>query len=168
MPRAVRFTPRKRSSAAAGFSAKLRALGIVVPGTRKKPRTEEHDAQVSLFDDHIKPRLVAHAVAFAIPNGGHRAKREAGKIKKEGGAAGVPDIYILHDRQSYFLEMKKAKGGVVRKEQKDMMARLVGAGAICAVAAGLEAAVAQLEQWGLLVEVGGVDVGISQTEEMAA
>ncbi|MDO9441820.1 MAG: VRR-NUC domain-containing protein [Beijerinckiaceae bacterium] len=164
MPRPVRFTPRKRSSAAAGISAKLRALGIVVPGTRAKPKTEEHDAQVALFDDHIKPRLVAGAVAFAIPNGGHRAKREAGKIKAEGGAAGVPDIFVLHARQSYFLEMKKAKGGRVSPEQRDMMARLVGAGAQCAVAAGLEAAVKQLEAWCLLRPA---EAGVA-AEEMAA
>lgn len=164
MPRPVRFTPRKRSATSAAISARLKALGIKVPSARKKPATEEHDAQVALFDDHIKPRLVAGAVAFAIPNGGYRAKREAGKIKAEGGAAGVPDIFALHQRQVYFLEMKKAKGGRVSKEQKDMMARLTSAGAICAVAAGLEQAVAQLERWGLLEPLVG-DLGI---EEMAA
>jgi Holliday junction resolvase len=111
----------------------------------------------------IRMRLVAGAVAFAIPNGGHRAKREAGKIKAEGGTAGVPDIFALHRRQAYFLEMKKTKGGRVSKEQKIMMARLVGAGAICAVANGLEQAIQQLEAWCLL------EVAVATTEqEMAA
>lgn len=164
MPRPVRFVPRAPNVASKRVADQLRALGIETKAARAKPKTEEHDAQVELFDSHIVPRLVAGAVAFAIPNGGHRAKREAGKIKKEGGAAGVPDIYILHDRQSYFLEMKKAKGGVVRKGQKDMMARLVRAGAICAVAAGLEAAIKQLEAWCLLVPA---EAGVV-AEEMAA
>lgn len=48
-------------------------------------------------------------------------------------------------RQAYFLEMKKSKGGRVSTEQRVMMARLRGAGAICAVAKGLEEAIAQLE-----------------------
>jgi hypothetical protein len=88
-------------------------------------------------------------VAFAIPNGGKRHKKVAIALKAEGGAAGVPDIFILYARQVYFLEMKKAKGGSVRKEQKLMMARLVAAGAICAVANGLAEAIEQLSNWGL-------------------
>ena len=132
---------------------------------RKKPRTEEHDAQVALFRDHIMPRLWPDAVAFAIPNGGHRAKREAIKIKEEGGAAGVPDIFVIYQRQAYFLEMKKAKGGRVSTEQRVMMARLRGAGAICEVAKGLDEAVAQLETWGLLMPAGE---DVVSTREIAA
>jgi len=41
--------------------------------------------------------------------------------------------------------MKKLKGGRVSKEQRIMMDRLVGAGAICAVANGLGQAIKQLE-----------------------
>ncbi|MEH2536470.1 MULTISPECIES: hypothetical protein [unclassified Bradyrhizobium] len=59
--------------------------------------------------------------------------------------------------------MKKAKGGRVSKEQKTMMARLVAAGAICAVACGLDESVAQLEAWGLLVAAMAAG-----TEEIAA
>jgi hypothetical protein len=130
---------------------------------RAKPKTEEHDAQVSLFADHIVPRLVSEAVAFAIPNGGHRAKRVAIALREEGVVSGVPYIFIMHQRQAYFLEMKKPKGGRVSREQKAMMARLVAAGAICAVAQGLDQAIQQLEVWGLLV------VRVATTEqEMAA
>jgi hypothetical protein len=120
---------------------------------RKKPRTEEHDAQVALFRDHIVPRLWPDAVAFAIPNGGHRAKREAIKIRDEGGTAGVPDICIVWRGVTYFLEMKALKGRV-RTAQRVMMDRLRGAGAICEVARGLDAAIAQLEKWGLLRPAG--------------
>jgi hypothetical protein len=38
-------------------------------------------------------------VAFAIPNGGHRAKRVAISLKEEGGEAGVLDIFVLYRRQ---------------------------------------------------------------------
>ncbi len=46
--------------------------------------------------------------------------------------------------------MKKAKGGRTSKEQRDMIARLTAAGAICAVANGLEQAQWYLEKWWLL------------------
>lgn len=100
------------------------------------------------------PRLHADAVAFAIPNGGKRHAKVAADIKAEGAVAGVPDIFVMRRRQAYFLEMKKAKGGLVSTEQKVMMARLVGAGAICEVANGLEQAISQLEKWGLLRPAG--------------
>lgn len=60
--------------------------------------------------------------------------------------------------------MKAEKRGRVSAEQKIMMARLVGAGAICAVAAGLEAAIEQLEAWCLLRPA---EAGVA-AEEMAA
>ncbi|HEX7883548.1 MAG TPA: VRR-NUC domain-containing protein [Afipia sp.] len=123
-----------------------RLLGMPAKPKRKL-KTEEHDAQAELFREHIRPRLVAGAVAFAIPNGGHRAKREAIKIKEEGGEPGVPDIFAIHRGQVYFVEMKKAKGGKVSKDQRAMMARLTAAGAICAVAKGLDDAIRILEAW---------------------
>lgn len=39
---------------------------------KRKLKTEEHDARVDLFRDHIWPRLVDGAVAFAVGNGGKR------------------------------------------------------------------------------------------------
>jgi hypothetical protein len=120
---------------------------------KRKLKTEEHDAQVALFADHIALRLVAGAVAFAVGNGGKRHAKVAIAMKAEGVTAGVPDIFILHGCQVYFLEMKKPKGGKVSKEQKIMMARLEAAGAVCAVAKGLDAAIRQLEAWHLLVPV---------------
>lgn len=71
-------------------------------------------------------------------------------MKKEGVERGVPDVFLLYAGLCYFLEMKKTKGSRTSPEQKIMMARLTRAGAICAVAKGLDAAVRQLEEWGLL------------------
>jgi hypothetical protein len=142
-------------------SSRLAAL-LLAGRPRRKLRTEEHDAQVDLFRDHIDVRLVPGAVAFAIGNGGKRHPKVALEMKAEGVKPGVPDIYIIYRRQSYFLEMKKLRGGRVSCEQKVMMARLVGAGAICAVANGLDEAIRQLEAWGLLT------VRVAITEEMAA
>jgi len=162
MPRSVHF----RSLATLGKrrhrpSSRLSAL-LSAGRPRRKLKTEEHEAQVELFRDHIDVRLVPGAVAFAVGNGGKRHPKVAREMKDEGVKPGVPDIYIIYRRQSYFLEMKKPKGGRVSKEQKVMMARLVGAGAICAVASGLEQAIKQLEAWGLL------EVRVATTEQEIA
>jgi hypothetical protein len=164
MPSYFARTRSRRAVRVKHMTPKLaRLIGMPVK-VKRKLKTEEHDAQVSPFKEHIKSRLVAGAVAFAIPNGGHRAKRVAIALKEEGGEAGVPDIFVLHARQVYFLEMKKAKGGSVRKAQREMMARLTAAGAVCAVARGLEQAISQMEAWRLLT----VAVATAEQEEMAA
>ena len=86
-------------------------------------------------------------VAFAIPNSGFRNNKVAAEMKDEGQMPGAPDIFLIHDRQSYFLEMK-AKRGSLSPEQIDMMARLESAGAICALAKGLDQAIASLRRGG--------------------
>ncbi|MET4347047.1 hypothetical protein ABIC08_007736 [Bradyrhizobium sp. RT9b] len=63
-------------------SAGLRAL--LASGAAREWKTEEHDAQVELFRDHIWPRLVDDAVAFAIGNGGKRHPKVAKEMKEEG------------------------------------------------------------------------------------
>jgi len=54
---------------------------------------------------------------FAIPNGGARSITTATRLKVEGVSAGVPDLYIPAWR--VWVEMKRVKGGVVDKSQKD-------------------------------------------------
>jgi hypothetical protein len=159
----TRTRPRRKAARWKASAAVVCLVGMPVKPKRKL-RTEEHDAQVDLFRDHIWPNLVPGAVAFAVGNGGKRHPKVAKAMKEEGVTPGVPDIFIIHRRQAYFLEMKKPRGGRVSKEQKAMMARLVAAGAICAVAQGLDQAIKQLEAWGLLVPA----VVVAEQEEMAA
>lgn len=159
MPRPIRIRTRTKRT---GLSPRLRALlGGGKP--KRKLKTEEHDAQVALFDDYLDTRLVAGAVAFAIGNGGKRHKKVAIAMKKEGVKRGIPDVEIIHASRVYFIEMKKARGGRLSTEQRVMIARLSAAGAICAVCNGLQEAVAQLEAWGLLTETGDI-----REEEKAA
>jgi hypothetical protein len=56
----------------------------------------EHDHQVLVFDwktlhETREPRL---RKMHAIPNGGHRHKAVAAKMKAEGTLAGIPDIHL--------------------------------------------------------------------------
>ena len=117
-------------------------------GTREFSEVPRDDwaVHVALWQDGD---LVAGAVAFAIPNGGFRHKRVAEELRDEGVKAGVPDICLIHRGEVYFLEMKAARG-TLRRHQREMIALLEAAGATCAVARGLDAAVAQLAAWRLL------------------
>lgn len=73
---------------------------------------------------------------FAIPNGGYRSIATAGRLKVEGVSSGVPDLFVPD--WSLWIEMKRAKGGVLSPEQKDWIAYLESCGYFCIVAKGAE------------------------------
>jgi len=74
----------------------------------------EHLSQVAIFhwarlNEH---RCSALAWMFAVPNGGHRNKVVAGKLKAEGVKRGVPDICLPAARNGFhglWIEMKYGK-----------------------------------------------------------
>jgi hypothetical protein len=63
--------------------------------------------------------------------------------------AGVPDIIAIRAGHAYGLELK-AEGGKPSEKQIAVMAAMEAAGATVALAEGLDAALSQLETWGLL------------------
>jgi hypothetical protein len=75
---------------------------------------------------------------FSIPNGGKRSIAEAVKFKATGVVRGIPDIMIPEWR--LFIEMKRFKGGVLSKEQKDVIEYLKTVGYTCNVCNGFESA----------------------------
>jgi hypothetical protein len=90
----------------------------------------EHDEQRNLFSwaewqSLVWPEL---ALMFAIPNGGHRHKATAAKMKAEGVKAGVPDIFLpVMVRSKYgelgvysglFIEMKFGKNKPTKKQRE--------------------------------------------------
>lgn len=63
---------------------------------------------------------------FAIPNGGHRTKAVAGRMKAEGVLAGVPDLLLPVSRgglHALYIEMKSPTGRI-SPAQKEMIANL--------------------------------------------
>lgn len=72
----------------------------------------EHDDQRALFAwaayaQREHPEL---ALLFAVPNGGHRSKATAGRLKAEGVRAGVPDVCFPVPRGNYaalWIELKR-------------------------------------------------------------
>lgn len=75
----------------------------------------EHTEQIALFNwcKLMEGRHPQLALIFAIPNGGHRHKAVATKLKKEGVRAGVPDIFLCvpnrHGKHGLFIELKVGK-----------------------------------------------------------
>ena len=79
----------------------------------KRPRQElEHREQVHLIrwaDIVMADQHPNAGKLFAIPNGGHRNKQVAHKLKEEGVRAGVLDLFFPEARGGYFglwIEMK--------------------------------------------------------------
>jgi len=87
---------------------------------------------------------------FAIPNGGSRNKIEAANLKRQGVVAGVPDMMIPVPNKNYaglFIEMKRKKGGVVSKYQKEWISRLNSLGYKAVVCKGFEEAKKVIEEY---------------------
>jgi hypothetical protein len=80
-----------------------------------------------------------NVLIFAVPNGGHRHKTVAAKMKATGTVRGVPDLFIPEWR--IWVEMKRAKGGKLSPEQKGMIDYLQAVGYQVFVAEGHQAAI---------------------------
>ncbi|MNH08845.1 VRR-NUC domain protein [compost metagenome] len=81
--------------------------------------------------------------AFAVPNGGHRDRITAGKLKAEGVTPGVFDFVVPYPVEPFhglFIEMKKP-GGIVSAEQKKFGKEMVSRGYQCFVCYGWDSAV---------------------------
>jgi hypothetical protein len=115
---------------------------------RKSSGRPEDIIQRALFQ-HRKARGAPGTFMFHVPNGGKRKPIEAAILKGLGVTAGVPDIIAIRAGHCYGLELK-ADDGQASAKQIEAMAAMEAAGATVALAKGLDAAIAQLEAWGLL------------------
>ncbi len=79
---------------------------------------------------------------LAIPNGGHRHKATALKLKLEGVSRGVPDLFI--PELLLWIEMKRIKGSKTSTEQKDWIKHLESIGHRCIIGYGFEDAKAKI------------------------
>lgn len=87
----------------------------------------EHEHQ-KLFVNWIRLNYKQYVIA-AIPNGGKRNIFEAKKLKDEGVLSGMCDLMILMpNKEIVFLEMKKSKGGVLSKNQKELIPKIESLG----------------------------------------
>jgi hypothetical protein len=115
---------------------------------RKPRRDSEHNEQMVFFN-RIRtlalndPRYATAARrTFAIPNGGGRSKREAGRLKAEGVTAGVSDLFCSvarGGRHGLYIEMKSLTGFASR-EQREWIADSIAEGYAAATCRGADAA----------------------------
>jgi hypothetical protein len=98
---------------------------------------------------HVRQRGVPGLVFLHPPNGGYRRLAEARIFSSMGVRPGAADLLLWHDGQAFALELK-APGGRASEAQLAFLAEMERAGAHCALAEGLDRALATLEAWGLL------------------
>lgn len=154
MSRALRFT----STAAMPDALRQRVESKLAQAPRRQaeakprgPRKDSEHVEQVVFFNRIRtlalndPRYAdAARRTFAIPNGGGRTKREAGRLKAEGVVAGVSDIFVSVARggqHGQYIEMKSLTGYPSR-EQKDWIADCHAQGYAAEVCRGADAAVA--------------------------
>lgn len=97
---------------------------------------------------------------FAVPNGGHRSKVAAGKLKAEGVKPGVPDYLLPVPRPQWHtvtdayaglaIELKRTRGGSTSAEQREWLAMLEDQGWRVAVCKGHRHA------WGVICDYLGI------------
>ena len=105
------------------------------------PTEHEEQREVVRWFRQTWPGVRIHA----IPNGGARSKATAGRLKAEGVASGVPDLFVPAWR--LWVEMKRVKGGSLSAEQKDWIAYLENLESVnywCIVGKGAEDAKAKI------------------------
>jgi hypothetical protein len=108
----------------------------------------EQAIQRAVFE-HLAWRGAPGILAWHTPTGGYRSKVEARIFSGLGVIPGLPDVFVLQNGCLHGLELK-APGGRISEVQAECHARLQVAGCRVAVASGLDAALEQLESWGLL------------------
>jgi hypothetical protein len=84
-------------------------------GSGKAARDDEHEHQVALiaWREVVAEVYPEVGLLFAIPNGGLRRPRTAGRLKAEGARDGVPDLLLPVARGGHhglFIEMKSPTG----------------------------------------------------------
>ena len=101
----------------------------------------EHSEQAALFDwAEWQVNLGCEPLRwmFAIPNGEHRHKAVAGRLKAEGVKPGVPDISLPYPAKGYhglYIEMK-IKPNTPKSEQNEYLDWLTDNGYLAQVAYG--------------------------------
>jgi len=103
----------------------------------------EHAEQVG-FVQWFRARF-PRVLIFAIPNGEKRSISVAKRLKAEGVVRGVPDLFI--PEWNLWVEMKRAKGGRLSPEQKEMITYLEIIGHQTIVGNGAEDASKQVLEW---------------------
>jgi hypothetical protein len=109
----------------------------------------DEDAVHLAVVEHVRRRCKRNVFWTHVPNGGHRHIAVGRKLKEMGTRAGVPDLLFLIDGRLHELELKAARG-TLSAVQRQVIIEMEAAGAVTALAHGVDKAVEILEGWGVL------------------
>ncbi len=123
-----------------------------MPSVRKAREfvpTEDAE-QSALFEwaDLMANRWPVLRKMYHIPNGGHRHKAVAAKLKAQGVKAGVPDICLPTARHGFhglYIELKRRKGNDATDNQSEWIESLTQEGYKAVVCYGFDHARAVIE-----------------------
>ncbi|NSX21853.1 VRR-NUC domain-containing protein [Pseudomonas putida] len=131
---------------------------IMKPVRAKKPRTRPVDRegreQAALMEEIALRYPDVFEMIYHVPNGGHRHKKVAEKLKHQGVKAGIPDLVLPMARGGYFGMYIEFKATVdpapVSPSQQACIRRLNDQGYLAIVCRGHFDAMEQLRAYLLL------------------
>ncbi len=128
-----------------------RATSRVARVQCRSRRDGEHAEQAALFRwaEFARSRLPDLALLHAIPNGGHRHKATAARLKTEGVKRGVPDLCLPVARNGahgLYIELKTERGKPT-PEQIGWIRALRRQGYVAEVCRGWESARSMIEHY---------------------
>lgn len=107
---------------------------------RAKPIDREGQEQAALMREIELRYPEVFELIYHVPNGGHRVKAVAAKLKAQGVKAGIPDLVLPMARGGYFglyIEFKATfEPAPVSTSQKDCLRRLNDQGYLAVVCQG--------------------------------
>ena len=127
-------------------------LRRVVARSRKRvARDSEHVEQVALmrWATFARARFPELVLLYAVPNGGHRHKATAARLKAEGVKRGVPDVCLPVARSGahgLYIEIKTERGKAT-SEQLGWIRALRRQGYVAEVCRGWESARSMIEHY---------------------
>lgn len=132
--------------------AAIRSWQLAKSPTRRPAFDYEGMEQAALFNWLRVRHPVAASLAYHVPNGGHRMKAVAAKLKAQGVKAGVSDIVLPMARGGFFglyIEFKASapNSAVVSQSQRDFLHDVGQQGYKAVVCRGLDDAIKVIDAY---------------------
>ena len=117
-------------------------MKVFKPSTPRTPRIDREGLEQAALIAELRVRLPLVAdLIFHVPNGGHRVKAVAAKLKAQGVKDGIPDLVLPMARGGYFglyIEFKATppNAAPVSAEQHERIRKLSEQGYLAVVCRG--------------------------------
>lgn len=130
----------------------IKSWRLPKPSTRRASVDYEGMEQAALFNWLRWNHPVAASLAYHVPNGGHRQKAVAAKLKAQGVKAGVSDIVLPMARGGFFglyIEFKASAphSAVVSQSQRDFLHDVAQQGYKAVVCRGMDEAIKVIDAY---------------------